>query len=152
MVVQAEFQPLEALQHLFVFVKHMVLKPEYATKFTLFMTPPRRVLKPSDAQTTFWDAGMVPGAYVHVSIESDMFKEGLNTEHASQQHIYREFLRSELVAAETDVAPAPQKPDKEEATAAGAEGPQRAGGEFRSTRSTKVASSGKVPKWFKQGK
>lgn len=150
MVVQCEFQPMETLQHLRVFTKEIVLKASFASKFTLFVTPPKRVFKAADMQSTFWDLGMVPGAYVHVSIDSDMFTEGLNTEQASQRHIYKELLRSEVLAAETDEPPKPQPP-KVAAPALDAR-PKRGGGEFAAAKSTKVASSGKVPKWFKQKK
>ena len=151
MVVQCDFQPLETLQHLHVFTKHVVLKPSFAAKFSLFVTPPKRVFKATDMQSTFWDLGLVPGAYVHVSIDSDIYSEGLNTEQASQKHIYRDFLRSEILAAETDQPPEPERPAKA-AEVARDEGPKRGGAAFSAAKSTKVASSGKVPKWFKTGK
>ena len=153
MVVECDFGPLEELQHLFVFVKHTVLKPAFANKFSLFVTPPKRVLRGADLQKSFWDHSMVPGAYVHVSIDTDIYADGLNTEQASQQHIYKEFLQSEVLAAETETVPERVPPPQR----GGGEGqgeaaPRRAGGDFASAKSTKVAASGKVPKWFKAGK
>jgi hypothetical protein len=152
MVVQCEFGPLETLQQMFVFVKHIVLKPSFATKFSLFVTPPKRVFKGKDLEATFWDQGLVPGAYVHVAIDSDILAEGLNTEQASQKHIYKEFLRSEVLAVESDTAPEPERPQRKQAPAGQAPSPRRGGGEFNAAKNSKVASSGKVPKWLKIGK
>lgn len=153
-IVQCEFAPLDTLQELHTFIHHVVLKPGFAQQFSLFVTPPKRVLKGAELQRTFWDLGMVPGAYVHVSIDSDVLSDGVSTEQASQRHVYQQYLRSEVMAKEVDVAP-PLSTGERRAPAGGREGagPRRGGAEFSASKSTKVAASGgKVPKWLKMGK
>ena len=152
MVVEVDFGPLEQLQHLFVFVKHVVLTQAAAAKFSLFLTPPKHTLKGAELQKSFWDLSMVPGAYVHVEIDDDMYSEGLDTRQASQQHVYKAFLRSEVLAAQVDTVPVRASPQRAQKKDAQDELPKRAGGKFASSQSSKVAASGKVPKWFKSGK
>ena len=152
--MQCDFKPLESLQELHAFIQHAVLKPGFSGKFSLFITPPKRVLKGAELQRTFWDLGMVPGAYVHVSIESDVLSDGVSTEQASQKHVYEQFVRSEVLAKEVDVAPPLSSAERRERSAwrEGAAS-RRGGADFTASKSTKVAASGgKVPKWLKMGK
>ena len=95
-------------------------------------------------EASFWDKGMVPGAYVHVGIESDIFADGLCTQQASQPEIYKQFLRSEVMAREVDKVPEPRRPTAQ-AAAGEASGPTIVGGQFSTSKSSKVAASGKVP-------
>ena len=153
-VVQANFAPTDTLQHLHAFVKFAVLQPKFRDSFSLFVTPPKTVFKRPDLQATFWDRGMVPGAYVHVSIDVDIATDGLCTEQASQPGVYKQFLRSEVLAREADSLPEPRKAAEQAPPSAGrSQGPTRIGGAFKTSQSSKVMSSGKpVPKWFKMGK
>jgi hypothetical protein len=155
MVVQCDFHPLDTLQHLHAFVTHVVIKPAFANNITLFVTPPKKVLKGVDLQASFWDMGMVPGAYVHVSIDSDISENGLEvslaSEPASQEHMCKHFLRSEVLAAEVESCPraitiCSQCDGRQQ-------GRGRATADTCDFRSTKVAASGTtVPKWLKLGK
>lgn len=102
-------------------------------------------------EASFWDKGLVPGAYVHVGVASDIFADGLCTQQASRREIYKQFLRSEVLAAEVDRVPEPKQAAASPASGQ-AGGPTLMGGQFTTSKSTKVAASGKAPKWFKMAK
>jgi len=84
---------------------------------------------------------------VHVGIDHAEVAGAL--QQPCQPSVYKAFLRSEVLARE---GPVPEAPVPAKRPAVEADGARLAGGEFKAAGSTKVVSSGKVPKWLKLGK
>jgi tether containing UBX domain for GLUT4 len=147
MIVQCSFDPNEALRELYAFVEHAVLQPRFAQVFSLFTTPPRQMLSTMDA--TFWEMGLVPGAYVHVSIDDDCLPRSL-TEQSNPMEMCTHLVRNGVLAMKVSVAPGLPRSEQKAIKENVVQGPRKMGGEFLASSSTKVAASGiKTPKWLK---
>jgi hypothetical protein len=131
-LVQASFAPLDPVQKLYDLLRERCVVP--SCTFQLFTTPPKAVLKPADFTKTFWKAGFVPAANVHLGI--------VNAEAGGGP-----ILRPEVLAIASTVVVAGPKVQQDTENA----GSSGAAENAQAKASSKQPSSGdpKVPKWMK---
>jgi len=103
LTLEAKFQPEESISEVTAFVKSCLRDP--GLPFTLFTTPPKRVLGDKDASKSLASLGLVPSAIIHMTSASLDFASGKPLKSiqskASVEHEAQGWYLAEPIIAET---------------------------------------------------